>query len=231
MTGRALMAKRAKKPTSAAALRPRRSVSRRSRLPKTVAVLRRELKEARQQLSEALEQQTATSEVLRVISSSPGELKSVFEAMLANATRICDANFGTLFRFKGDAVEAAAMVGVPPAFSEFWQRGPHRPGQQNPLGRVAETRQMVHIVDVLEDPAYIERDPTFLTGVQLGGIRTLLVVPMLKAHELIGALGIYRQEVRALPHTIAPPLAQARWRLQLVNPLSRHRQLAQSRPQ
>src|SRR5205823_6513725 len=78
------------------------------------------------ELSEALEQQTATSEVLRVISSSPGELEPIFQAMLSNATRICEANFGVLFRFKGEAVEAAAMVGVPPSFAEFWQRGPQR---------------------------------------------------------------------------------------------------------
>jgi GAF domain-containing protein len=155
-----------------------------------------ELRQRTSDLSEALEQQTATSDVLRVISSSPGDLKPVFEALLANATRLCEANFGTLFRFKGDAVEAAAMLGVPPAFSDFWQRGPHRPGRQNPLGRVAATRQMLHIADVSADPAYIERDPTFLAGVQLGGMRTVLVVPMLKEGELIGAFGIYRQEVR-----------------------------------
>jgi hypothetical protein len=98
------------------------------------------------ELSEALEQQTATSEVLRVISSSPGNLEPVFQAMLANATRICEANFGVLFRFKGGAVEAAAMVGVPPAFAEFWQRGAQRPGPRTALGRIVETKQTVHII-------------------------------------------------------------------------------------
>src|SRR5664280_2337124 len=149
-----------------------------------------------QELSEALEQQTATSEVLRVISSSPGELGPVFEAMLANAVRICEANFGVLFRFNGDASEAAAMFGVPPAFSEFWQRGPQRPGRLTALGRVLETRQMVHIVDVMADPAYIGGEPVFVAAVQLGGFRTLLAVPMLKESEMIGAFAIYRQEVR-----------------------------------
>src|SRR5450759_1086166 len=149
-----------------------------------------------QELSEALEQQTATSEVLRVISSSPGELGPVFEAMLANAVRICEANFGVLFRFNGDASEAAAMFGVPPAFSEFWQRGPQRPGRLTALGRVLETKQMVHIVDVTADPAYIGGEPVFVAAVQLGGFRTLLAVPMLKESELIGAFAIYRQEVR-----------------------------------
>src|ERR1035437_6258154 len=149
-----------------------------------------------QELSEALEQQTATSEVLRVISSSPGELGPVFEAMLANAVRICEANFGVLFRFNGDASEAAAMFGVPPAFSEFWQHGPQRPGRLTALGRVLETRQMVHIGDVMADPAYIGGEPVFVAAVQLGGFRTLLAVPMLKESELIGAFAIYRQEVR-----------------------------------
>src|SRR5262249_21895967 len=92
-----------------------------------------ELRQRTDDLSEELEQQTATSEVLRVISSSPGELEPVFQAMLENAVRICEAKFGVLFRFKGDAVGAAAMVGVPPAFAEFWQRGPHRPGPLSPL--------------------------------------------------------------------------------------------------
>jgi GAF domain-containing protein len=148
------------------------------------------------ELSEALEQQTATSDVLRVISSSPGDLEPVFEAMLANATRICEANFGVLFRFKGDAVEAAAMVGVPPAFAEFWQRGPQRPGPRTALGRVVETKQTVHIVDVTTEPAYVEGEPVFVAAVNLGRFRTILNVPMLKESELIGAFAIYRQEVR-----------------------------------
>src|SRR5450830_1995501 len=84
----------------------------------------------KRKLNEALEQQTATSEVLRVISSSPGELEPVFNAMLANAVQICEANFGMLFRYEDGVVRAAAMLGVPPAFAEFWQRGPQRPGRQ-----------------------------------------------------------------------------------------------------
>jgi GAF domain-containing protein/DNA-binding response OmpR family regulator len=197
------MAKHRKKRTSAATPRPRRSVPRRSRLPpgsdrekRTVAVLTRELDEARQQLSEALEQQTATSEVLQVISSSPGELEPVFQAMLANVIRICEANFGGLFRFEDDGVRAAAMLGVPPAFAEFWQGGPHRPGPQTALGRVMETRQTVHIADVTADPAYLEGEPVFVAAVNLGGFRTILNVPMLKENELIGTFAIYRQEVR-----------------------------------
>ena len=88
-----------------------------------------ELRQRTDDLSESLEQQTATSEVLKVISSSPGELEPVFQAMLENAMRICEANFGMLFRVENGAVSAAAMFGVPPAFAEFWQRGPQRPGR------------------------------------------------------------------------------------------------------
>ena len=159
-------------------------------LEKKVEVLTREL-------DEALEQQTATSEVLRVISSSPGELELVFQTMLAHAIRICEANFGALFRFEDGAASAAAMLGVPPAFAEFWQRGPYRPGSRTALGRVMQTLQTVHIADVTVDPAYLEGEPIFVAAVELGGFRTILNVPMLKENELIGVFAIYRQEVRS----------------------------------
>src|SRR5262249_49913163 len=129
------------------------------------------------ELSEALEQQTATSEVLQVISSSPGALDPVFDTMLANAIRICEATFGALYRFEGDAVRAATMLGVPPPFAEFWRSGPHRPGPRTALGRLAATRQTVHIVDVMEDPAYVGGEAVFVAAVKLGGFRTMLVVP------------------------------------------------------
>jgi GAF domain-containing protein len=138
-----------------------------------------------QELSESLEQQTATSEVLRVISSSSGALEPVFDAMLANAVRICEAKFGVLFRYDGDAFRAAAWLGVPPKFAEFWQRGPRRPGRKTALGRNVETKQTVHIVDVTEDPAYIEGEPVFVAAVKLGGFRSILNVPMLKDNELM----------------------------------------------
>src|SRR5262249_17454561 len=125
-------------------------------------------------LSEALEQQTATSEVLQVISSSPGALDPVFDTMLANAIRICEATFGALYRFEGDAVRAATMLGVPPPFAEFWRSGPHRPGPRTALGRLAATRQTVHIVDVMEDPAYVGGEAVFVAAVKLGGFRTML---------------------------------------------------------
>ena len=119
-----------------------------------------ELRQRTSDLSEALEQQTATAEVLKVISSSGGDLEPVFQAMLANVIRICEASFGVLFRFDDHGVHAAAMLGVPPAFAEFWQRGPQRPGPQTALGAVMQTRQTAHIADVMADPAYLEGEPS-----------------------------------------------------------------------
>src|SRR5262249_26060641 len=158
-------------------------------LEKQVRMLTREL-------DEALEQQMATSEVLRAIGNSPGELDLIFQTMLANAIRICNANFGALFRFEDGAVRAAAMLGVPPAFAEFWQRGPYWPGPQTAIGRVMQTRRTVHIADAPLAPAYLEREPIFAAAVELGGFRTILNVPILKENELIGVFAIYRQEVR-----------------------------------
>jgi len=148
------------------------------------------------ELRESLAQQTATSEVLKVISSSAGELDPVFDAMLARAVRICEASFGVLFRFEANAWKAAAMFGVPPAFAEYWSRGPHRPGPRTALGRVTETRQTVHIADVTKEAAYVEGEPVYVAAVDLGRFRTILNVPMLRENELVGCFAIYRQEVR-----------------------------------
>ena len=155
-----------------------------------------ELRQRTDELSESLQQQTATADVLKVISSSPGQLEPVFQAMLENAVRICEASFGVLFRNEDGAMRAAAMVGVPPAFAEFWQRGPQRPGPRTAFGRVSETKQTIHIADVKAEPAYVDGEPVFVAAVNLGNFRTLLNVPMLKDNELIGVLAIYRQEVR-----------------------------------
>ena len=146
-------------------------------------------------LNEALEQQTATSEVLRVISSSSGELQPVFEAVLENATRLCGAKFGNLYLREGDAFRNAAMYNVPAAFAEARRREPLvRPEQGNVLGRLRSSKSVVHIPDVTADQGYIERQPRFVTAVELGGFRAMLVVPMLKDGNLIGAIIIYRQE-------------------------------------
>ena len=149
------------------------------------------------ELTEALEQQTATSKVLSVISSSQGELEPVFQAMLENAVRICDARFGNLWLCEGDGFRLVTAHNAPAAWAERWQRDAViRPGPGTGLGRVARTRQLVHIIDVTKEPAYLERDPLFVAQVELAGGRTLLVVPMLKDDELIGVHRIYRQEVR-----------------------------------
>jgi signal transduction histidine kinase len=149
------------------------------------------------ELSESLEQQTATSDVLRIISGSPGELGPVFNAMLENATRICEANFGVFFRFNDDFFQATAMLGVPPAFADFLRGGPFIADPGSGLGRVARTKQAVHIIDArAEQEVWVELDPYFVTPTALSGARTLLVVPMLNDNKLVGAIAIYRQEVR-----------------------------------
>jgi GAF domain-containing protein/CheY-like chemotaxis protein len=148
------------------------------------------------ELRESLQQQTATSDVLQVISSSPGELEPVFQAMLENARRICGAKFGALWRFEGHAARIVSQLGYPPAFAEFLQRGSHRPGPLNPLTRVLETLDIVHISDYRADRSYLDGDPLAVAGVELGGIRTLLVVPMIKDERLVGAIGIFHQDVR-----------------------------------
>jgi len=147
-------------------------------------------------LAEALEQQTATSEVLRVISSSPGELEPVFQSMLENATRICDAQFGNLYLCEGDAFRVVAMHGAAPAYAEVRKQNPLvRPPPDSALGRVALTKQLAHITDIKTTRSYIERDPFLIRGVELGGYRTVVAVPMLKNNELIGAILIFRQKV------------------------------------
>jgi GAF domain-containing protein len=142
------------------------------------------------ELTESLEQQTATSEVLQVISTSPGELEPVFQTMLANATRICEAKFGVLFRCDGDMFHAAAWVGVPPVYEDsLRQRGSFRPEAGAPLDRLLQTEQLVHAVDevALDSPS---------PAAKYGGARSLVAVPMSKGNQLIGAFVIYRTEVR-----------------------------------
>src|SRR3984893_7223667 len=148
------------------------------------------------ELGESLEQQTATSEVLGVISSSPGELEPVFDAMLANATRICKANFGILYRYDGNVFHAVALQDPVPAYGEYLRREPPRPDPRNALGRLLQTKQPVHITDIAAESAYAEREPARVATVEVAKARTFLAVPMLKEDELIGAIGIYRQEVR-----------------------------------
>jgi GAF domain-containing protein len=155
-----------------------------------------ELRQRTDDLAESLEQQTATSEVLKVISSSSGELEPVFQAMLANATRLCGAKFGNLYLCEGDAFRISVMHNVPAAFAEERRRQPifHAP-PGSALRRAAESKRAVHIPDVRLDRGYIERQPLFVTAVELGGFLAMLSVPMLKDGDLIGAINVYRQEV------------------------------------
>ena len=156
-----------------------------------------ELRQRTDDLSELLEQQTATSEVLSVISSSPGELEPVFHAMLENATRLCDANFGAMGLWEGDAFRVAAMHNPPAAFADARRREPLiYPSPLSPPARVTASKQLLHIADLSEDIAYQKRDPVIVGFVELAGVRTLLVVPMLKEAEVMGVIAIYRQEVR-----------------------------------
>src|SRR6516162_2033929 len=148
------------------------------------------------ELRQSLDQQTATADVLRVISSSPGELDPVFNAMLQNATRICGANFGGMFRFENGALQLIAKIGFTQKFFEALQSQAHRPGPLNAVSRLIRTQRPVHIADYSADEAYLSRDPMATIGVELGGVRTLLNVPMVKDGELVGFIGIFRQEVR-----------------------------------
>ena len=162
-----------------------------------------ELRQRTTDLTESLEQQTATSEVLKVISSSPGELDPVFEAMLSSAVRICEAKFGNLFLYHDDSYRAVAIHG-PPDYAERWRRNPvillaeHR---GNPLARLTRIKDVLHVVDIRADPEfaaqYAAHDPRMVNLIDNAGARSMLLVPMLKEIDLVGAIVMYRQEVRA----------------------------------
>ena len=165
------------------------------RLQESYSGLERKVEQRTHELSEALEQQTATAEVLGVISSSPGELVPVFQTVLENATRLCEARFGTMMRYENGAFRVVAMHNPPPEFAELREREPVlRTHPQTAVGRLASTKKPVHIADVAAEPSYDHASRAAI--VHLAGARTYLAVPMLKEGELIGAIGIYRQEVR-----------------------------------
>ena len=157
----------------------------------------RELRQRTTDLTEALEQQTATSEVLQVISSSPGDLEPVFATMLENAVRICDANFGNIYRWDGEALHLVATHNTPPAFAELRRRSPLSSRVRKSPQSHGHDQNGGSRPDLAAERGYIEqRDPAIVAAVELGGIRTFLAVPMLKENELIGAFTVYRQEVR-----------------------------------
>ena len=148
------------------------------------------------ELRQSQERQTATSEVLQVISTSPSDLEPVFATMLGKAVSICDAKFGTLYLREGDGLRLIATHDVPPAFVETQRYTPFRPAPEGMLDAVTKTGRTVHLADLAETRSYIERDPRMVDAVEVGGIRTVVGVPLLKDNELIGLIGIYRQEVR-----------------------------------
>jgi len=149
------------------------------------------------ELRVSLEQQTATADVLRVISSSPGDLEPVFQAMLASAVHICEATAGNIYRWDGEELGLAAAHNTPPAFVEVIRRIPHRATTENQVGRMLAGKSVIHTADVSALQVYLDRiDPLTVAAVDLGGVRTLLVVPMLKENEFIGAITVYRSEVR-----------------------------------
>ena len=159
------------------------------------ARLLNELRQRTTDLTEALEQQRATSDLLEVISSSPGNLEPVFHAMLENAVGICGASFGNMFLYEENAFRAVAMYNAPEAYLSARARAPFRPPLGSGLARLVATKDVVQIADLTATENYINRDPFAVAGAELGGIRTLLDVPMLNEGRLVGAIVIYRQEV------------------------------------
>src|SRR5205823_9209891 len=157
-----------------------------------------ELRQRTDDLSEALEQQTATSDVLQVISSSTGELEPVFQTLLANATRLCEASYGAMWLTEGDAFRTAALHGaLPAAYMERLRSGTlFHAGPDVALARATKARQPVQIADVRASRAYLDGDPLPVAGADITGIRTLLSVPMLKENGVVGIIAIYRKEVR-----------------------------------
>ena len=153
-----------------------------------------ELEIRNRDLGEALEQQTATAEVLQVINGSPGDLAPVFDAMLERATRLCEVDIGTLWTYDGEMMHAAAIRGAPPGLTEFLRKGPHRPAK--PQLRMLRGERIVQIADVTTTEAYRDRDPVPRAIADLGGVRTLLIVPLRKDDTVLGNFAIYRCEVR-----------------------------------
>ena len=157
--------------------------------------LLRELRESTEDLTESLQQQTATSEVLQIISSSPGDLTPVFDKMLENATRVCGAQFGSMLLVEGELVRQAALYNAPPALAAVRVNRAFRPHPQSALAAAIRTRQVCQVEDLRTQPNYLERNPATVEFVELGGVRTAAWVPMVRDDEAIGVITIYRPEV------------------------------------
>src|SRR5215472_5138001 len=161
------------------------------RLTEQLESCQRELESSNTELRETREQQTTTGEILRVIASSPTDLQPVFQTILDNAVRLCEAQNGAVFRFDGEFFRAVVWNNTSPALSAFVQNTPIPPGRESALRRVGLEKRPVHIPDMLTDPECIVPEPY-----REEGIRTNLGVPLLKENELIGAIAIHRREVR-----------------------------------
>ena len=160
-----------------------------------IADLQDDLDRRTRERDEAIEQQTATSEVLRIVSSSPGDLQSVFAIILKNAVRICEAKFGALYLNEGDGFRAMAMHNAPPAYEEA-RAGVVHPPPSSSLWRAATTKQAAQVADVMSEQGYVEGDPFVVSAVALGGYRSVFSVPMLHENKLIGVITIFCQEAR-----------------------------------
>ena len=167
-----------------------------AQLKESYTGLERKVEERTHELTEALEQQTATSEILGVISSSPTDLQPVFDSILANASRLCEAQLGAMFRYGGGAFAAVAVQGGRPRFVEYLRQGPITAAAGTGLGRLVVDRRPIHITDITADAAYLNREPLRVATADIEGARSFLAVPMLKEGELVGAITIYRREVR-----------------------------------
>jgi signal transduction histidine kinase len=185
------------------ARKPRRTDKPATRRPPranpSIADLQEQLDMRTRERDEALEQQAATAEVLKVISSSTGKLEPVFQTILENSITICEAKFGMFWLTEGHSFRCVALHGTSPAFTELRRREPifhPNPTLLTPLGRIARTKQLVQVTDCRAEQAYIQGDPGFVALVDLAGARTILVVPILRDDELVGVFNIFRQEVR-----------------------------------
>src|SRR5712672_52460 len=169
-----------------------------ARLQESYADLENKVEQRTAELSETLQQQTATSEVLQVISSSPGELEPVFQTMLVSAMRLCEATHGVIWLREGDGFRSAALHGpYPEIYIEQWRSGTlARPGPDAPISRAAQSGKAVQVADLSQTAAYRSGDPLPVAAVEVAGIRTVLSVPMFKDDRCLGVIALSRREVR-----------------------------------